>query len=142
MKKTAFLGIIFLFIACSKSASTDKELQQIIDSLEVEIAELKEANDTLSDQLIKKVYVTQSYPSYFDTIAQPENFVLKKLQQQPALIPKEAVLGGNMRFTSVNFINDNYIITEFEDGHVMGKALYSYLMTKKGELEFKLITQL
>ncbi len=142
MRKLFLLGICIFFFSCSNTASADKELLQKIDSLQIEIAELKEANDTLSDQLMKKVFVTKSYPYYFDTISQPEKFLLEELSKGSNLIPKEAVLGGQMRFTSVNFVNDNYIIAEFEDGHILGKALYSYSLNKNGDLNFNLITQL
>lgn len=139
MKKTSFLPLLCLVIACGSPAE-ENDLSKKVDSLEQEIRELKEANDTLSDHLMQKAYVTRDYPQYFDSIAQPEEFLLNELQKQPGLIPKQPVLGGTMRFTSVNFINDDLLMAEYEDGHILGKAVYSYSMNRRGELQFELKT--
>ena len=48
----------------------------------------------------------------------------------------QAVLGGTMRFTAVTFINGELLVAEFEDGHIMGKAVYTYRMTKNGNLSY------
>lgn len=93
----------------------------------MELFELQQANDTLSDHLMKKSFVARNYPDYFDTIAEPEMFLLKRLEEHPELIPKEAVLGGTMRFISIYFINDELIVAEFEDGHVMGKQSFAII---------------
>lgn len=138
MRKLFIICSIASVLSCGRSAEENKTTS-IIDSLEEEIIELQEANDTLSTHLMKKAYVTRNYPTYFDTIPEPESFILKELQKKPALIPREAVLGGTMRFTDVTFINDEIIMAAYEDGHVMGKAVYSYSMNKKGELQFSLV---
>lgn len=139
MEKKVFLPLLILLIACGMP-SEENDLSKKVDSLEQEIRELKEANDTLSDHLMQKAYVTRSYPQYFDSIPEPEEFLLEKLRERPELIPKEPVLGGTMRFTSVDFINDDLIVAEYEDGHVLGKAIYSYSMDRRGELQFELET--
>lgn len=121
-------------VSCGRS-SQDNSLNRKVDSLENEIQELKRANDTLSAHLMKKAYATRNYPLYFDTIVEPEKFILKELQEEP--VPKTAVLGGTMRFISVSFINDALLVAEFEDGHIMGKAIYSYAMDREGKLQFR-----
>ena len=135
MKKLLFLALIILVIGCQNSSSGEKD-QEIIDSLELEITALKRANDTLSEHLITKSFVTKDYPEYFDTIPEPEKFILNDLQQNPDLIPEDAVLGGTMRFTTVTFINSELLVAEFEDGHIMGKAVYTYQMDKNGALTY------
>ena len=127
--------------SCAKSfEENQRELE--IDSLNTEILELQRALDTLSDQLMKKNYLTKDFSSYFDSIPEPEQFLLEKLKGKPELIPKKAVLGGTMHFTSVSFINDHLILTEYEDGHIMGRAIYQYKMDKNGELKFELLNEL
>ncbi|CAM4153698.1 hypothetical protein [Gillisia limnaea] len=141
MKNTILFGLCIVLISCGRS-SEEQQLSEKVDSLKNEIVELKQANDTLSDHLIKKAHVARNYPEYFDSIAQPEKFVLDRLQEAPGLIPKEAVLGGTMRFTTVYFINDELIVAEYEDGHVMGKSIFRYRSNIKGNLEFKPIAQI
>lgn len=137
--KNLIIIFLILFISCGKSSEENQEQKAIIDSLKTEIEELKEANDTLSEHLMTRVYATRNYPQYFDTIPQPESHILEQLQQNPGLIPKEAVLGGTMRFIKVDFINNELLVAEYEDGHVMGRAVYTYGMDRNGNLQFQLV---
>lgn len=137
--KNLICFFLFLSVVGCKDASEDESSSLKIDSLENEIRELKIANDTLSEHLLKKSYLARDYPSYFDTIPEPEVYILNDLQQQPDLIPKDAVMGGTMRFTRVMFINEELLVAEYEDGHVMGKAVYTYEMDKNGDLIYDLV---
>lgn len=140
MKNLAFTVAYLLLVSCVNSSEETNDLNQKIDSLQTEIGQLKQANDTLSDHLLKKSYVTRTYPGYFDSIPDPEAFILEKLQNSPDLIPKEGVLGGTMHFTDVNFINEDLLLAEYEDGHVMGKGIFRYRLNKRGELDFELLS--
>jgi hypothetical protein len=42
-----------------------------------------------------------------------------------------------MRFTAVTFIDIELFVAEFEDRHVLGKAVYRYTMDREGELTFR-----
>ncbi|MGM1055522.1 MAG: hypothetical protein ACQEWG_06515 [Bacteroidota bacterium] len=141
MKKSILFGFLIVLISCGRS-SEEKLLSEKVDSLKTELVAMQQANDTLSHHLMKKAFVTRNYPEYFDSIAEPEKFVLDRLQEHPELIPKEAVLGGTMRFTSLYFINDELIVAEYEDGHVMGKSIFSYQPDRKGNLKFEMIARL
>lgn len=141
MKKILVLSLLIMLGSCGKS-SEEKQRELEIDSLKTEILELQWALDTLSDQLRKKNYVTKNFTSYFDSIPEPEKFLLEKLKEKPELIPKKAVLGGTMYFTAVSFINDHLIIAEYEDGHIMGRAIFQYKMDKNGNLNFELLSEL
>lgn len=139
--KNLYYTIAFLFlISCGNSSEEPNDLNQKIDSLQTEIEQLKQANDTLSDHLLKKSYVTRTYPEFFDSIPDPESFILEKLQESPIPIPKDGVLGGTMHFTEVSFINDELLLAEYEDGHVMGKAIYTYRIDRTGKLQFELVS--
>ncbi len=135
MKKLLIIGFVIIAVSCQDQEAGSSQ-QVLIDSLETEIASLKRANDTLSDHLMTRKFLTKEYPGYFDTIPQPEKYVLNDLQENPELIPQDAVLGGTMRFTAVTFINGELLVAEFEDGHIMGKAIYSYKMTRNGDLTY------
>ncbi len=52
------------------------------------------------------------------------------------LIQEDGVLVGTMRFTSVIFINGELLVAEFEDGHIMGKAVYTYNVDRNGNLTY------
>jgi len=127
--------------SCGKSTEEKQRIIEI-DSLKTEIRELQRAMDTLSDQLMKKNYVTKDFSSYFDSIPEPEKFLLEKLEEKSELIPKKPVLGGTMHFTSVSFINAHLILAEYEDGHIMGRSIYQYNMDKNGNLIFELLSEL
>ena len=142
MKNLSLFLTMLLLLSCGNSSEKTNDLNKTIDSLQTEIEQLKQANDTLSDHLLEKSYITRTYPEYFDSIQDPENFVLEKLQDSPTRIPKDGVLGGTMYFTNVEFINDELLIAEYEDGHVMGKGIYRYTVTKTGDLTFQLLTTL
>ncbi|MFO7719903.1 MAG: hypothetical protein R6W85_05610 [Gillisia sp.] len=141
MKKSILFGFLIVLISCGRS-SEEELLSEKVDSLKTEIIAVQQANDTLSDHLIKKAFVARNYSKYFDSIAEPEKFILDRLQEHPELIPKEAVLGGTMRFTAVYFINDELIVAEYEDGHVMGKSVFRYKTDRKGSLKFEMIAKL
>lgn len=138
MKNLFLICITILMISCQERESGESQ-QATIDSLEAKIASLKSANDTLSEHLLTKSFLTKDYPEYFDTIPEPEMFILKDLQEKPELIPEDAVLGGSMRFTAVTFINGEILVAEFEDGHIMGKAVYTYKMDRNGALSYSYV---
>lgn len=138
MNKLYFLFFLIFIVSCQDKEPNKSQVSRI-DSLETEIASLKRANDTLSDHLMKRSYVTKEYPDYFDTIPEPEKFIINDLQQNPELIPEDGVLGGTMRFTNVNFINDELLVAEFEDGHIMGKAIYTYKIDRNGALSYSFV---
>jgi hypothetical protein len=127
--------------SCGKSTE-EKDRAIEIDSLNTEIREMQRALDTLSDLLMKKNYLTKDFSTYFDSIPEPEKFLLEKLREKQDLIPKKPVLGGTMHFTEVSFINDHLILAEYEDGHIMGRAIYQYKMDKNGNLIFELLNEL
>jgi len=141
MKKILVFSLLIMLGSCGKS-SEEKQRIVKIDSLKTEIRELKRAMDTLSDQLMKKNYLTKDFSSYFDSIPDPEQFLLGKLREKPELISKKPVLGGTMHFTEISFINDHLLLAEYEDGHILGRSIYQYKMDKNGNLIFELLTEL
>ena len=141
MKKLLVFSLLIMLGSCGKSTE-EKNRTIEIDSLNTEIREMQRALDTLSDLLMKKNYVTKDFSSYFDSIPEPEKFLLEKLVKKSELIPKKPVLGGTMHFTSISFINDQLILAEYEDGHIMGRAIYQYKMDKNGNLIFELLSEL
>ncbi|MCJ7756885.1 MAG: hypothetical protein MUP24_01965 [Gillisia sp.] len=141
MKKFLVFSLLIMLGSCGKSTEEKQRIIEI-DSLETEIIRLKIENDSLAILLQNKSFKTKEYPKYFDSIQQPEVFILEKLREKQHLIPKKPVLGGTMHFTEVSYINDHLILAEYEDGHIMGRAIYQYKMDKNGNLIFELLSEL
>ncbi len=59
-----------------------------------------------------------------------ENYIKENISN---LSPKKEVLGGKFFVTNLNFIDDNQVEVEYEDGHVFYKANISYEF-QNGEL--------
>ncbi|WP_442413905.1 hypothetical protein [Mesonia sp.] len=108
---------------------------------------MKIKNDSLSDVLKKPTTVKNYwYDSDYDGrglmdhgITNPKEFIKNSLRENTNLIPLEAVLGGSMRFGKIQLLGSTWLIAEYDDGHVLGKAIYSYKLHKNGELEFELL---
>lgn len=139
MKKFLITGLSAMIISCTGPSGKEEELSAKVDSLMAETEDLKRANDTLSEHLFQKTYLTREYPSYFDSIPEPEDHLLEHLRERKDLIPKDPVLGGTMRFTKVRFIDDELFIAEYEDGHIMGKAIYTYAVDTSGDLSIEMV---
>ena len=48
------------------------------------------------------------------------------LHAQPTYIPMEPVLGGTMFFSAVKVVSAEYVLAEFEDGHIIGRGIYRF----------------
>lgn len=130
-----------LLLSCKESDTHQIEL------LESEIERLKTQNDSL----IKSFKTRQPDSNYwFNTfyegrkfiqqgIENPTEFIENALRENPELIPLDGVLGGTMYFGKIQLLSDKWLIAEFEDGHIYGKAIFSYSINKEGIPEFKLL---
>lgn len=56
---------------------------------------------------------------------------------QGALIPFPPVLGGTMRVVEARVLNDHWVLTGFEDGHVAGTMLLEYRVTSGGGIAWR-----
>lgn len=140
MKKT-FLVIIcsFGFLACSNK---DRK-----EDLLLEIDRLKIENDSLIKfSRIEKTPSNYWFDSDFDGeafldqgIKDPVFLIESSLREQPELIPLKAVLGGTMHFGTIQLLSSEWLIADFDDGHIMGRAIYEYHLNKYKELDFKLL---
>lgn len=73
-------------------------------------------------------------------ISNPAQYIMQSLQDRTDLIPMEGVLGGNMAFRKMELLGEKWIIAEFDDGHILGRAIYAYNWNKgSNKIEFKLL---
>lgn len=71
-------------------------------------------------------------------ITDPENHIKQALHKNPQLIPQKAVLGGKMHFNKIQLLGSEWLISDYEDGHIQGKALFRYSINND-EVEFELL---
>ncbi|MGO1585839.1 hypothetical protein [Mesonia sp.] len=144
-KLTLIILTLILTISCTDTKRTDESDKN--KTLVLQVDRLKIKNDSLSDVLKKPTTVKNYwYDSDYDGrglmdhgITNPKEFIKNSLRENTNLIPLEAVLGGSMRFGKIQLLGSTWLIAEYDDGHVLGKAIYSYKLHKNGELEFELL---
>lgn len=141
MKRLLILPAICLLLSCTNEAVKEKA-QLKISNLEADLNELKVEKDSLEKELqLLKSRNPVVFTERFDTIQNPETFIVESLKSKPQLIPESSVLGGTMRFTDTEILNDRFIWAGYEDGHVAGQAIFQYKLNKADSLSFKLVSQ-
>ena len=143
--KFGLIIILFALIGCNSNRGNDEMLLNKVDSLQSQNDSLKnilKAKDELP--LISKS--PQWYYPETDSrklrelgVEDPENFIKNALLESKEIIPMDAVLGGTMHFNNVQLLGDKWIIADFEDGHVYGKAIFEYTIIERHNLNFKII---
>ena len=110
-----------------------------LDSLRTALAEQERLNDSLR-QIIEQEGFQQDFPIYFgrgfDTIENPEEFIVNSLKQRPDLIPLNPVLGGTMEFRHIKVLTNDWVLGIYDDGHVQGKSIFNYKLAADGQLDF------
>ncbi len=144
--------ITLSIISCSnksdKSDNSDlKKLSVKIDSMQTELNASIKLIDSLkiqNDSLIKETnyWFNEKYDANALLnigINNPKDFIIKSLRAKPEIIPIKAVLGGTMRFGNVEILSQKWLIANFDDGHILGSAIFKYYLNDKNELEFQVI---
>lgn len=149
MKNYFSISLAFFVLSCSQNTDNLKDSSRDIDSLNIIIEKLRNENSSLRKDLIDKTAETNYwYANDFEGrklmdqgIINPSEYIADQLKDQPEIIPMKAVLGGKMHFLNVQILGREWIIADYEDGHVLGKALFQYKVNKDGKVDFKLIQQ-
>jgi hypothetical protein len=142
MKSMCVILFLLVFVSCNRKEIKDLgksnyELNQKITQLELINDSLREANMFLDS--FNYWYNNDFEGINFEGIGQiKSSFIENSLQERVELIPAKAVLGGTMYFTKTQVIGNKWIVAGFEDGHILGMALYKYEI-KDSKIEFKLI---
>lgn len=148
MKNIFLFFFILIFISCKENSKDGSELfsEAEFKKLEFQIDSLKSENASLRDLSKQKEKTTPWFDSIYDgkallkrNITNPSEFIKESLQSKPELIPSKAVLGGTMYFSKIEPLGSKWIIAQFEDGHIQGRAIYKYRLKDDGELEFQLL---
>lgn len=134
--------IIILFFGCTENKidkSTNKidSLKHTIQSLIIKNDSLQQLADSLAANSTSWFYNDRAFQN--KGIKNPKAFIKLSLQNRPELIPLEPVLGGTMHFTKMKVLGKEWIVAHYEDGHIMGQALYSYELQKDTTIEFEVL---
>ncbi len=137
--------LLSTLFACTDGKEGNQNLLLKVDSLQIQ-------NDSLKKILMEKDIepeVLESPQWYYpetdsralleNGIENPEEHIKDALRKRLDLIPMEAVLGGTMHYSNIQLLGDQWVIADFEDGHVYGKAILDYTVDNKNEVKFKLI---
>ncbi|MFD0837221.1 hypothetical protein ACFQ0I_15690 [Mariniflexile aquimaris] len=143
MKKLTLIILTSIYIFGCKDINRTENLLAKVDSLKIE-------NDSLTKILTEK----KSESNYwFDVeydgkklieigIKNPEEFIENTLREKTELIPLKPTLGGTMNYDKIQLLSREWLIADFSDGHVEGRAIYKYKLNKKGLLEFELLNSI
>ena len=151
MKKILILFVTLSFIiGCNDGKKVDY-LTEEINGIKIENDFLKNENLRFRSQIDLLIDQIKSNANYwFDKdfdgaslvkkgIKNPEQFVETSLRNNLELIPIDAVLGGTMHFGKIQLLGKNWIIAEYDDGHILGRSIYKFELKSNNELEFKVL---
>lgn len=146
IKTQLISAVILLFLmSCNngKDMEVNLELTNKIDSLQVQNDSLREVLVLKSEEIegseIPQWYYPETDARKLSNIEDPEEYIKSALREKTDLIPMDAVLGGTMHFNNIQLLGSNWLIADFEDGHVYGKALFEYAVREKNEINFKIV---
>jgi hypothetical protein len=144
MKTTILMLLMFLILSCEKQ---NQNLDKALEKLNAESVVLKRKNDSLVLAL-EKVNMSKNY--WFDVdfegielikkgINNPELYIENSLRENPSLIPLAPTLGGNMMFENIQILSKEWLIADYSDGHISGKAIYSFKINGNNKVEYKVL---
>lgn len=149
MRKLTTLLLLSLFISGCTENNQQKHLLEEVDNLKILNDSL---NKVLNEENIFDGDIPTSnywYNAKYDGeqlisngIENPEEFIEEQLRSNPEIIPLKAVLGGTMRFGNIQLLSSKWIIANYDDGHIQGKAIFKYSLNNKGQLEFELLSSI
>ncbi|NNK71895.1 MAG: hypothetical protein HKO94_01760 [Flavobacteriaceae bacterium] len=132
----------FLLVGCKDNSNVQNEHSDL-NVNERQIDSLENLIDTLESQ--PYYWFNNTYEGKWlidEDIENPREFIENALRSKPDLIPLKAVLGGTMRFGRIDLLGKNWLIAEYEDGHVYGRSLYAFELNDNGELEFTILSEM
>jgi len=142
MKKILLLPVLALLMSCTNEAENGKAMLKL-DSLEADLDQLKIKNDSLEKELrLLKSRSPVTFSEAFDTLDNPETFIVESLERNTQIIPEKSVLGGRMRFVDSEILNQRFIWAAYEDGHMGGEAIFEYKLNHADSISFNLVSEI
>lgn len=140
----SFSSLLLLATMGCKNDKPEMEQETTnLDSLAAELHEQQRVIDSLQS-LMENSEMAAGYPIFFgrkfDTIENPEEYIVSALKDQKNKLPLEAVLGGTMEFRQVQVLTEDWVLAIYDDGHIQGKTIYEYELQPNGEVKFTEVT--
>lgn len=118
------------------------------ETMQAKMDSLERVNDSLTHVLATKQPETSNrniaeadrHTLLKNGITNPEKYIEETLQEHVELIPLKAVLGGTMHFGVIQVLGSQWVLAEFDDGHIQGRAIYQFKINKQGNINFKLLS--
>ncbi len=152
MKNIVYILIVFALTACREQPDPGLQAQAEarIDSLENLLKRTVTERDSLNAVTEQLKWELKRDNYWFDNdsegrtlsakgIKDPAAFIEESLKSQPELIPDQAILGGTMQFWKIEPLGGRWVIADYSDGHIAGRAIYTYRLGAGNRLEFKLL---
>src|SRR5699024_10043458 len=144
------LSFVLLLFACKKSPDEGGSESNAVEvtALKLQLENLESQKDSL--QLLVEEYQLSKESTWFGDIESrafkdigikdPKTYLSEALRNKPSLIPMDGVLGGTMFFTDIVVLGTKWIIASYEDGHIMGRSIFTYQVNPKTlEVEFEIL---
>ena len=152
MRTFIVIGFFLLLFACKEVSD-----KSVTDTPSSEITILKSKLKKLETQIDSLQFLVEEYSlanesSWFGDmesrsfkeigIEDPKNYLINALRNNPSVIPIDGVLGGTMFFTDIEILSTKWMIASYEDGHIMGRSIFTYKVNPKTlEVEFAVLDQ-
>ena len=146
MRISIVLSLLLLVSACKESPknTTLEEDSSEITTLKYKLLAMEKERDCLllllenASANTNKWFGDMESKSFKEMgIDTPESYIRKALQNNPSVIPLDGVLGGTMFFTDIEVLGTKWIIASYEDGHILGRSIFTYKINPETmEVEF------
>ena len=139
MKNTILLLSLILLSSCNRAKTEIKT-----DKIDLQPKSIEESteNEVMDTGFQTYPWFSNDYEGVYlleTGIPNPMEYVAESLRKRTDLIPLKAVLGGTMEFERIELLSHNWVIADYSDGHIEGKAIYSFSLNKEGKIEYTLI---
>ncbi len=142
-----YVLILFFCLACKEKTKVQRK-EIVPDSIKAKLQILRIQNDSLT-KIVKELNTNYWFdPEYTGDvfadkgINNPAFFVDSALRANPQLLPMKGVLGGTMQFDSIQLLSNKWLIANYSDGHILGKAIYEFKFKKDETVEFKILASM
>ena len=143
MKLKHFFVLLFVNISCQNQKN---ENNLTIEELIIENKLLNKKNDSLRTILVENSMKNYWFDNDFEgktlkdnQINNPEKYITNSLEKRKDLIPLKSTLGGTLEFEKIQVLGEIWVIANYSDGHITGRAIYSYVIDNNDKLKFELI---
>jgi hypothetical protein len=131
---------------CERESSRYADLHERVDTLEA----LSDVGMLQADSLRARITTLVDFPIQELDICllrerglkDPVQDVIADLLRHPEIIPYPGVLGGRMDFYDrdrIRVLNDSWVYAGFDDGHIVGDAIFGYRVGPGGKISWRVI---